>query len=365
MNLIKNLMNRNIQNINSYEDFWNWFKTKEKTFFKVVQKDGNVQEEFLDILSDKIAEINDGFAFVTGMCDDSTVELIVSVDGIIKNIVFAEELVGSAPKIEGWKFTSLKQQLAIEDIRIRMDKYDFDSENLFFYSNQLKNHPDEIDLTIVYNNYNKIDADLITNGAFIFLDNWLGELNFATTIDNLIVKGKDSSDKELIPIKKLKEFLNWREKEFIEKYEGFRRDTENDNYSILEAEFESGDRLLAVVNVELLNWDSKASHPWVAKMTIKYDGSQRNGMPNDNDYERLNTIEEKLMERLIDKDGFLYIGRVTAKGEREIYFACIEFRKPSKVFYNIQEQFSSEFEIEYDIYKDKYWQTFNRFNPNI
>ncbi len=54
--------------------------------------------------------------------------------------------------------------------------------------------------------------------------------------------------------------------------------------------------------------------------------------------------------------------RQTAKGEREIYFACKDFRKPSKVFYQIQQNHSDNFEINYTIYKDKYWQTFERFN---
>ena len=35
--------------------------------------------------------------------------------------------------------------------------------------------------------------------------------------------------KELIPIEKLKDFLIWRQKEFIEKYEGTRRNTIDDN----------------------------------------------------------------------------------------------------------------------------------------
>ena len=39
--------------------------------------------------------------------------------------------------------------------------------------------------------------------------------------------------KELIPISKLKDFLTWREKEFIEKYEGTRHNTENDSYALL------------------------------------------------------------------------------------------------------------------------------------
>jgi hypothetical protein len=99
-------------------------------------------------------------------------------------------------------------------------------------------------------------------------------------------------------------------------------------------------------------------------LKIKYDGSKNNGMPNNIDYEKLTAIEEEIMQVLKDSDGYLNIGRETANGEREIYFACKDFRKPSKVFYQIQQSYSNVFEIEYDIFKDKYWQCFDRFKQN-
>ena len=54
-----------------------------------------------------------------------------------------------------------------------------------------------------------------------------------------------------------------------------------------------------------------------------------------------------------------------SSGEREIYFACKDFRKPSKVFFKTQKENSEKFEIDYDIYKDKYWQSFERFRPKL
>jgi hypothetical protein len=130
---------------------------------------------------------------------------------------------------------------------------------------------------------------------------------------------------------------------------------------MLEAELENGNKLLAVVNTELLNWDSKASHPWISIITFKYDGRKTNGMPNDNDYQLLNNVEEEILRELKDKNGYLNIGRQTAENEREIYFACNDFRKPSKVFYEIQQKYSDKFKIDYTIFKDKYWQSYERF----
>jgi hypothetical protein len=53
------------------------------------------------------------------MYDENTVELVLTADGNTKNIVFVEELVEQAPRIEGWKFTALKPALQIEDVQLQ------------------------------------------------------------------------------------------------------------------------------------------------------------------------------------------------------------------------------------------------------
>jgi hypothetical protein len=364
MNFLKNIFGMKDEPIRSYSDFWIWFQKNEKGFYNVVKNYKNIESGFFAKLSSKLGEIKDGYFYLAGMFDDNTVELVLTADGSIKNIVFVEELVASAPNIDGWKFTALKQALEIEDVFIEMAGLKFNSENLYFYSNDLPNYPEEIDISVIHSAMNEDNRREIINGTYIFLDNYLGELNFVNHIDNLQIISRSEAQKELVPIAKLKDFLMWRQKEFIEKYQGIRYDTENDEYSILEAELESGNMLIAVVNANLLNWDRQASHPWLAIMKIKYDGRKNNGMPNNVDFENMGSIEDEIRLSLKDKDGYLNVGRQTAKNEREIYFACKDFRKPSKVFNEIQKKFGGEYEIEFDIYKDKYWQTFQKFKQN-
>ncbi len=361
MSFLKKIFRQKDKPINSYDDFWAWFQKNEKDFFSVVKNRKDINANFFDKLSPKLEELKDGYFYLTGMFDNNTVELVLTADGNTKNIVFVEELVEAAPKIQGWKFTALKPASNIENASIEMAGLKFNSSNIAFYSNDLPNYPDEIDICIVHNDLTEENKKQITTGVYIFLDNYLGELDFVNNIESLQIISKNEAQKELVPISKLKDFLTWRQKEFIEKYKGIRCDTENDEYSMLEAELENGNMLLAVVNMTLLNWDRQASHPWISIIMIKYDGSNCNGMPNESDYQKLGKIEDDLMRELIDRDGFLNIGRQTADNEREIYFACKDFRKPSKIFYEIQKKYKNEFEIEYDIYKDKYWQSFERY----
>lgn len=363
MNFLTSILRKKEEPVQSYADFWNWFQKHEGSFHRVVKNEGNIEKAFFDKLSPKLSELKEGFFYLTGMYDDHTVELVLTADGTIKNLVFVEELVEAAPKISGWKFTALKPALPIEDVGIQMAEYTFSSDTMSFYPNVHADYPDKIDITIVHDNLNEKNKDTITSGAYIFLDNYLGEFESATTIDNVIVTGKADPQEELIPISKLRDYLIWRQKEFIERYEGVRHDTENDSYSMLEeAQLESGNQLLAVINTDLLEWDAKASHPWVMNVEIKYDGKNNNGMPDDKTYKLLNEIEDEVLAELRDVDGYLNIGRQTADSVREIYYACKEFRKPSKVMHQIETKYANQLDISYDIYKDKYWMSFNRFS---
>lgn len=361
MNLIKNIFPEKNNPIQSYSDFWTWFGQNQKDFFNTVKKRENIEMDFLGKVSSKISELKDGIFCLTGMHDENTVELVLTADGDVKHFAFIEELVEAAPRWKGWKFTSLKPALDIEDLSIQMGGHHFTSENLFFYPVDSDDHPDEINIRIIHDDLTEENTIQIIQGVYIFLDNYLGELDFARSIDDMEVIGHDEAEKELIPITKLKSYLTWRQKEFVEKYDAIRYNTENDEYSVLEAELQSGNMLLATVNSVLLNWDNKASHPWLAVMTIKYDGTRTNGMPKDEDFDTMNIIEDEIMVSLIDKEGYLNIGRDTAENERRIFFACKDFRKPSKIFHEIQKKYSEAFEIEYNIFKDKYWRSLEKF----
>jgi hypothetical protein len=70
---------------------------------------------------------------------------------------------------------------------------------------------------------------------------------------------------------------------------------------------------------------------------------------------------DDIMLDLKDFEGYLNIGRQTADNSREIYFACKDFRKPSKVLYELTKKYSGQLDLTYDIYKDKYWRSYERF----
>ena len=347
--------------IESYQDFWDWFLQHEKEFYNVVKKGGSnkIANNFFDIIAPKLNQLKEGIWYLTGMLNDSTADLILTSDGNIKNFYIIEELVKHCPNLPNWNFQAHKP--SSKQTSLKMAGYEFTSENISFYSNDLEEYPDEIDLTVIHNDYTEENKQEIINGTYIFIDNYLGELNSITLIDNITFKEKVAAEKELIPIEKLESFLIWREKEFVEKYEGIRRDTENDTFSSLQAKLENGNTLVATINSDILKWDAKASHPWILRLEIKFDGEENNGFPDEETYQLLNEIEDEIGLELKDEDGYLNIGRETANSLREVYFACTEFRNPCKITDKFIKKYADKIEINHEIYKDKYWRSFERF----
>jgi len=343
------------------DDLWSWFARHAAEFHRIVKTDLNVDDSFLEKLMPRLQSINKQFYCLTGMYDDETAELIITAEGDIKSFVFVEELVNSAPALKGWKFTALKPPADITSFSLNMNDYRFDSNNTHFYYDENPAYPDEVTVRLLYDHYSEENISAVTQGCLLFLENGMGELNMATQIDEVTVAAACPEGKEPIPISKLGEFLVWREKELVEKYEGTRHDTDSDKYSLLEAEDKEGLPLIAVVNRELLEWDAKASHPWMMVIEISFDGKGRNGMPDKATSSVMDDLEDELAQQLTDAEGYLNLGRQTYKGERAIFFACKEFRRSSKITADLINQYHGRLDIKYDIYKDKYWMSMDRF----
>lgn len=364
MGFLKKIFNNKEEEItiNNKEDFWVWFVQHEKDFFTAVKEHEKVDEAFLQKISPLLHQLNENFYCVTGMINDSTAELIISTDGIIKEFVFAEELVAAAPAIPGWKITALKPPTDIDTMGIEMDGYEFNSGNIFFVSNSMSQYPDEIDITLVHKDYNEENKETITSGCLIYLDNLLGEYNTAIMVDVVQVAGMQEGQ-ELIPIEKLQGYLVWRQKEFVEKYEGIRLGAAEDSYSAIEAEDENGVPVLAILNHNLLDWDAKASHPWMLVIETKFDGQNQDGMPNETVAVLMDDFEDELLQLLPEDRGYLNIGRETYNGTKTNFIACNEFRFCSKTVAALIKKHAGQLEISYEIFKDKYWMTVNHIKP--
>lgn len=361
MQFIENLFGEKKFNPFTIKDFWMWFERNQIRFSRAIRNRSDLEELFFDPLSEQLAKLRDGIFFLAGELDETKVELILTPDGNLKNIELIERLVQSAPAIEGWQFTAFKPSQDIENVSIQYREYKFEQSQLFFYSNDNDQYPDLINLTIVHSSFNEENRRIIENGTYLFLDMYIGELNCISIIDHIGFCSKEDAEQELVPIKKLSAFLNWRNKEFVEQYEDIHRTTEEDKHALFEGQNNDGSPLIAVINTDVLQWENKASHPWILKVIFEFEGSETNGFPTPETSELLDAREEGLNKILIEAEGYINIGRQTGNNKRQVYFACKDFRKPSNVLHDIIHNYTHESVIHFEIYKDKYWRTFEQF----
>jgi hypothetical protein len=346
------------------EGFWAWFGQHESAFFQILQRKDNIiiNDRFIRKLMPKLQALNPHFYCEAGMADDSTAELVVTAEGDVKSIVWAEELIAAAPEMANWKFTALKP--ALRSGSIHLNGHRFDSSNIHFFCEQDAAYPDEIDLILVHAEFAEENKKTITHGTLLYLDSVLGELDAATLIDRVTVRGAGPAGQQPIPMDKLTDFLVWKEKEFVEKYHGTRHDTESDTHASLEGSDADGFPSIAIVNTDLLEWDIKPSHPWMTVIGIDYRkalGTARNGMPGSQYLEQLREWENELRRELPDSAGYLVLGWQTYKGKRTIYMACKEFRVASKTIAAWIQKHQRTMTCSYEMYKDKYWRTVEKF----
>jgi hypothetical protein len=73
------------------------------------------------------------------MYDEDVAELILTADGIVKNIVFIEELIEAAPAFPNWKITALKQAVDMADWQIGIEELIINSPSLSFSLTNIRN----------------------------------------------------------------------------------------------------------------------------------------------------------------------------------------------------------------------------------
>jgi hypothetical protein len=343
------------------QQFWTWFQQHEKQFYTATQDHSRIERDFFTPLAPQLEAMGRGFNFLAGM-NEKVAELVITPDGVIENIALVEALIQVAPKLPNWNFIALKPAVG-EGISIDFEGYHFSEELLHFYAVEDANFPDRIDIVVVYDNYQTNDEKTVTNGVHIFLDNFLGELHFVATIDHIEIIGRQDAKQPLIPLQKLPAYLTWREKEFVEKYEGVFHQEES-KFLLLTAETEIGKPMIVTINRALLDWNAKASHAWIVAVELFYEPNE-NGLPTSENNKFLDEMESEIDVALPDSEGYLYVGRQTFDGSRVLFWACKDFRKPSLFLHEFMSQHIEDLQMEFSIFKDKYWRTFDKFKVKV
>jgi hypothetical protein len=336
-------------------DFWNWFIKNEKEF-RSHFNDRDRSGKFINKLVEKIKPFNPWIKALAGPLDEATYELVITSDGDIALFTKVEELVAAAPVIPGWAVTAHKPGMGLERALISMYGYDFGSSNMRFYPVNDDDHPDDIRIVLTHQDYNEEEAGKFQTGGMIYLENAIGEVKTALLIDGYEVRGEPGPGTETIPVEKLEEYLLWREKEFVEKYNKIPLEEQApaEEYAVLEANDAEGMPIFATVNMGYKDWEYKAAFPWLMRFDLTFKGDET-GLPGKKQMEELQAWEDGLLTALKSPE-IIYVGHDTTRGTRTIYLYATSFLEASPKAHDFVESSDQKYPIVFSIRKDKYWQ---------
>lgn len=133
---------------------------------------------------------------------------------------------------------------------------------------------------MVHDEYQVEMHNPFTEAVYIYLDNYLGEYNAIMHIDHVTVCSKQDAEKRVNTNRQIKEYFNFKNSE-ISRLNSIQYDhIDSDEYSILEGQTDDDQPLSVMLNSSILEWEHKASHPWMFVMDVTYQGQDYQGMPS-------------------------------------------------------------------------------------
>jgi hypothetical protein len=346
--------------------FWQWFVKNEYRFRELEKNDSDHALVFLDELIGQMKPFNPWLKALAGPYSGNRYELIITADGDVALFCKVEELIAKSPVLEKWKFTAHKPALGFEGISIDLYEKKFSVDTTCFYPIVREEYPDEVSIVLTHVDYSEEEDDQFQAGGMIYLENGLGEEMTATRIDHYETGPLPSPDSgiEVIPISKLSDYLGWREKEFVEKYESVHAQRPDESFNLLEAEDSDGKMMMVTIDAGFKDWSLRPAFPWYVQVDINYQGDT-NGLPTAQQLEALQNIENEIISLLTNGGGSWFIGHRTYDNIRNIYFYAAEYKTGSKLLHRYVETAPTDYTILFFIRKDKYWQNMEMyFNVN-
>lgn len=157
-------------------DFWSWFQETEQQFPSTEKFDTS----FGNDLSSRLKAINPGLTYEISLPENGLKELVISSDGLPELIPDVENLVRTAPKLDGWKITAFRPRLEnYAQFTLQFGDREFDPKKLWYYS---RVEDGFFDLIIYHPIYSKDIRTELINGSYLLLDMAIGEYNVMTGI---------------------------------------------------------------------------------------------------------------------------------------------------------------------------------------
>ncbi len=155
-------------------EFWNWFTTHRGEFEDL----GEHREEKLDLMLEKLGNIQTGLSIEISLETEGDRELVISAEGDMDKFPIVKEIVAQAPTIKGWQIIAFRQP-ATDDFTLAYEDIELTPSELYFAPIV---EQDSLDIIVYGEGFDKYDYDELGHYGLIMLDTLMGEYNCVTKV---------------------------------------------------------------------------------------------------------------------------------------------------------------------------------------
>ena len=162
------------------EKFWQWFIDHNEQLVAMGDLEEKERQELCSALQYQLTKYCEGLTYEIGDATANGRTLTFTAEGDTDLFRHVVELVDNAPDLDWWEFVAFKQPMGTE-LKVRFDKYLFDTRKMYFQQLECEEEPEMLGLRIAVEGSKPDDEDFQV-GVYVTLEALIGEFDCATLI---------------------------------------------------------------------------------------------------------------------------------------------------------------------------------------
>ncbi len=163
--------------------FWQWFQDHNEQLIALGDLDVKERTELLNALQYQLSKYCEGLSFELGEPTADGRTLTFSAEGDTDLFRPLIELTDHAPDLDWWQFVAFKQPMGT-DLKVRFDRYTFETKKMFFQQLECEEEPEMLGLRVAVEGGESQEEDFQV-GVYVTLEALMGEFDCATLIGYL------------------------------------------------------------------------------------------------------------------------------------------------------------------------------------
>lgn len=159
--------------------FWQWFLDHNEQLVMLGDLSATEREQLLNALQQQLTLYCDGLTYEMGAPTAGGRTLTFTAEGDMGLFRYVDDLVDNAPDLDWWEFIAFKQPMGTE-LKVRFDRYLFDTRKMHFEQLECEEEPDMLGLRIAVDGPH--DDEDFQVGVYVTLEALLGEFDCATLL---------------------------------------------------------------------------------------------------------------------------------------------------------------------------------------